>query len=470
MERVRARAWAALRSPEAWVAGVRIGAMPLAFALNILLAALLPAADFGHQVVLLSLLGPVSLVCRLGFDHVLLKIVPARLAAGDGRAAVRLIAVGTLATAAMAGLLALALQAGPVRDGVAWLLGLDKALLAEAPWALLIFSFALAPLAAQALRCLQRARMANVLKGAAHPLLCLVLVLAVAALSGPLEVATTLWLVAIAQATTGLVGLAVLVPACRHLARERPAQPSAAPEASVVRLIAELWPTSVLMHVLQQADVWLASALLGPAAAGIYALAVRAATLVGLPLSVHIAVSAPRITGHLQRGLRSELERELRAKTTLGALASAGILLGGLAVLAVLGALHADPRVPLATGLFAIVGMAQLVGVMAGMGWEVLLYAGGQSGSMAARAGLTVTAWALALALWPDPHVLALARGAGIAGGRAFAARQAARLAGIRTTLDLDLLRDRWARLLVASGAARSQDRPAGAGGGEPGP
>jgi O-antigen/teichoic acid export membrane protein len=309
-------------------AALHVTTRALGFATTLVLAAILGAVGYGAYAWAIAVVTVLRVPLKLGRDRLLVREVAAHTARSQP-GFVRGV-IGDSARVVVAGSVGFALAA----EIALALAGASSPLLSALRVGLLVLPFATLMSAAQgALQGLHRVVASQLPDALLRPVVFLTLLAAVAvAGGGDLTAETALALQAIAMA-------AALVATARLLARSLPAPVrSAAPRRDT-----RAWNRSGLTLALnaglavlgQRIDLILVGALLGASSAGVYGLAVAAASVATLPLVALTLPLSPLVAEFHARGERARLAQTITVATrwalgvtvvAAGALAAAGPL------------------------------------------------------------------------------------------------------------------------------------------------
>lgn len=298
-------------------------ALPIGLLQAMLLARLIAPGDLGAYFLTMSLVVLLSFVAQGGLGRAMVKVVASAIATDRPRAARYGLRVAWIVTLLGGLTVAILLTAGPGRQ----LVGLlhDGALLIPVlPMiGLLVIAFAFIDLSTETLRGFHDLRAASVLTDMLLQRLLLVLVLTGAWLMAwPLSLITVL-------AVSGGAALATLAAAALLL---RPHLAGLGSQGTPWRTteILRHGPPFLLVRVntwlMAGADLWILAMFRPPEEVALYGAASRLALLAGIPFTVCNGVIAPVIAELFAQGRRAQLERVVRAGTTLSALPSVALV------------------------------------------------------------------------------------------------------------------------------------------------
>ena len=375
-------------------AALHVATRALGFATTLALAALLGASGYGAYAWSIAVVAVLRVVLKLGRDRLLVREVAARTARAEPELvrgvmgdSARVVVLGSVGFA-LAAEIALALAGG------------SSPLVSALRVGLVVLPFATLMSAAQgALQGLHRVVPSQLPDALLRPLLFLALVAAVAIVaSGDLTAEAALALQAVATA-------AALVATIRVLWRSLPASVrSAAPRGD-----ARAWNRSGLTLALnaglgvlgQRIDLILVGVLLGASSAGVYGLAVAAASVAALPVAALTLPLSPLVAELHAQGDDARLARTVTVSTrwTLGATVVLGAALAaaGPLGLPLLGHAFAAGSGPLALLCLAAILNASfaangLVLMMAGFERLAAVATGAGTASCAGLAALLIPA------------------------------------------------------------------------------
>lgn len=370
---------------------VSLAGTGLGLGCHLLLARWLGEAAYGVYAYLLTWIGILALLSRLGFETALVRFLPkyrvegrADLARGLLRRADRLCLLAALAIAGTAGavLAVLAPRLDPALVGAGWV-----ALAAIPPLALIgVRKGALQGLGRVVWAQVPDALLRPALVAVAAALAWLVAGRAGAALAMALTVGA--WLVALALAWLGqrraLVAGSLAGAGVEISDRTR----------EWLRVSLPLLLVSGMRQLLNQTDVLLVGALLGPTEAGIYFVAARLTHLISFGLVASNAVASPLISATHAAGRQGELQRLV----TLSAWGASGFaLLVALSLLllrAPLLALFGDAFVA-GGAVLAVLAAGQVVNALTGPVGQLLNMTGHQDANARILAVITLANLAL---------------------------------------------------------------------------
>ena len=352
---------------------VKISAAGVAFAVEVILARALGAAQFGMYVYALTWTLVLALVARLGLDNGSVRFVSvynARqewgLLRGFRRRSWRLV-------------LAAAVVLGAVQAAVAWLLraplGLDQV---RVFWVacLLLPVVALNGVRQGTLRGLKRVVEADLPENVLRPLLLALAVLVLyLGLDRPLAAAQAMALHALAAAAALVVGSFWLFRTFPPAAR------AAAPSYDTglwIRVALPLLAIAGMHLLLGQIDILMIGALLGPTSAGLYAAASRVALVVGLALQAVNSILGPMVadfhaTGR-HRQLQQAVTRVARGVLVFAVIAAALLVALGTPLLRLFG-----PEFTVALNPLYVLVAGQLVNALVGSVGLLMTMTGAQN-------------------------------------------------------------------------------------------
>lgn len=357
-----------------WALLGKVMSIVLALLVNALLARLLPAAEMGAYLTVLSLLAVAVVVTQFGLNQSTVKLLaearlrddPAVLAAVARRLLVMAVAAALAGAAALHGLLGLFPDALPAVQP-------HRAELAA--W---LFALSLGGVLAESFRGLHDIRNASLFGGILASSLLLLLLLVAWFAPGATTLADairySLWAAAASMAVAAAVALR------RHPALLRPGLAGAPDVRAVLRLTLPVWAVSLLGVVLAMAQVDLI--MLGLASNGeqvaLYGSAARLVLLVMMSLVIVNSVVSPLIAELNAQGRLQELERMLRRTAALAALPSLLALLvmifcGKWVLVMIYGEYYGA-----AAGVLAVLALGQVANVYAGSCNMVLVMTGHQ--------------------------------------------------------------------------------------------
>lgn len=336
----------------------RMTGVAASFGVSIVLTRFLPAADVGMYLLAYSVTFVLAAVGRLGFQQTVVRQVASALAAGDGRRARRSAWLTIEITIAFAGAIGLALWLAGA-DALANVFeapGLAAAALAVGLWT---FSESVRIVAAEGHRGFHDITSATMYGEGPRNLLVL---LALLAALGTQWVTSSSGAISIAAAT-GFVMATIATATLLYHARPRPKTPLRHRDVFVDSL--PLSFASIAAVVLAQADIVIVGALEDSESVAVYGVALRLATVVGVPALVLASVAAPRIARLHALGRISELEQLVRTVATIATIPVAAILIAfaaaGHGILRILfGPVYEDgwaPLVILSAGCVVTVAM-----------------------------------------------------------------------------------------------------------------
>lgn len=385
----------ALLGDGAWVLGVRLLTGASAFVIQVLLARLLAPADLGGYFLAVSVSLPLAAAGQLGLGAVALRAVAAALArqAPDQAADVTMGALRAAALGAL-GVLAAACLSGPLVQiplGLSALCGL---------WAALLIGQGLL---AELLRGFGRPRTAALLGGAIGNLAALTPLAALWLGGATLQLPHVIALLALGAG----LALAVGGVSLRHaLGRQQAAAgaagglpaPTPSSAAHPWALLRQAWPlllNQLLLLAMARLDLWIVGLWGPPALVAGYAIALRLALFVAMPLEIGRAAIAGRIAALHAQGRLDQLERLLRATATLMLLGALPIALAWAVAGAPLIGLIYGPAYTVAAPLLVILSLGQLANVATGLCGQTLILSG--HGALVLRVNLLASLAALAL-------------------------------------------------------------------------
>lgn len=300
-----------------------IGALVLV-GVQLSLARLLGAVEFGYFLYALTLVNVLGLATRLGMDTAQVRFIPAYRVQGDWPRLIGILRFGDRLTLLLGSALGLLLA------GMVWLLrdslepGLARVLWVAAP--MLPVAGGLVYLRGSALQGLKRVELAPLPDAIVRPVV-------LAALTGG---GYLVWGFAtgaqamVANLAAALVGVAV---GSVLLRRQLPAEArSAVPVTDPRTWLRTAWPLSLvagMRFVLHQTDILLLGILADTTTAGIYGAASRLSRLVTFGLAAANSISAPMISELHSKGAMRSLQRMVTLTswgTTLWSLAFAAAL------------------------------------------------------------------------------------------------------------------------------------------------
>lgn len=369
-----------------WSLTGRLSALVLGLAISVMLARLLAPADLGLYFLAVSVAGFLATGAQLGLGQVVVRLVGA--ARGNGRPddaadAVRTAARLGVPTALAIGVLS-ALVLGPLVFAAVFALPL------ELPVAILlgavVSATAVESLVSQTWRAYEDIPRAVVFGGLASRL-------GVAAGLGAILV--TARTVGVATALAVLLGatvapLLVAVPRLSvSIGGWRGGSNRQGP-ATLAGMAAPFLGISLLTAVNTHIDLWVVGTSLAPDAVAVYANAAKVALLLGTPLVIANGVLPPMIARLHGTGRTAELERVLRAASTVAAVPT----LLGLGIVATLGrpllSVLFGPVFGAGATVLLLLGASQLAFVATGPCGFVLMMSGHERPVLAIGLGTTV--------------------------------------------------------------------------------
>lgn len=234
----------------------------------------------------------------------------------------------------------------------------------------------------------------------------------------------------IATAVATVVGVVLLR---RFLARQRTGE-AVAPTGWLTTALPLAYLATVAV-VAAQVDLVLVGLLTSPEDAGAYAVAVRGSMIIGIPLTVINATSAPTFARLWAKGERSKLQREvtLAVRSALGLtlVLGAAFVFFGSAFLGLFG-----PGFERGVGPLAILSIGRVLGTAAGSTGTLLVMTGQERGAALGVTVGTVVEIGLVLLLVPLQGLVgaAIASGAGIVTTNLIQAVLIRRRLGLRAT------------------------------------
>ncbi|MEN8705226.1 MAG: oligosaccharide flippase family protein [Nocardioides marinisabuli] len=295
------------------------------FAVSIALTRFLDPNEVGLYLLAYSVVFVLAAVGRLGFQQTVVRQVASSLAADNPTAANRSAWVAAEVTMLTSGLIALAVCAfgGPLFQHLFDTPSLTTAALAIGIWT---FSESVRTVGAEAHRGFHDIRSATLFGEGPRNLLLL----------GSMSLGLSLTLINDARGAilvAAITGLAMAAASLGSLALRTWPRPNRMAGASGQRhrdALVDSLPLALgglATVVLAQADLIIVGALKDSSSVAIYGLALRVATLVGLPALVLASITAPRIAHLHTLDKKDELEKLLRIIATAATLPVAAILL-----------------------------------------------------------------------------------------------------------------------------------------------
>lgn len=305
-----------LRRGGVWALLGKMLSIVLALLVNALLARLLPVAEMGAYLMVISLLAVATVVTQFGLHQSTVKLLAeARLRADPtALAAVARRMLGLAVAAALAGALGLYFLLGLFPDDLP---AVQPHRTELAAW---LFAIALGGVLAESFRGLHDIRSASLFGGLLASALLLALLMLAWFAPAAVALAEAIRYSLLAAATSMVV--AAVVALRRHPALLRRGLAGAPGVREVMRLTLPVWAVSLLGVVLAMAQVDLI--VLGLASSGeqvaLYGAAARLVLLVMMSQVIVNSVVSPLIAELHSQGRRKDLERMLRQTAALAAL------------------------------------------------------------------------------------------------------------------------------------------------------
>lgn len=295
------------------------------FGATIALTRFLAPEDVGVYLLAYSITFVLAAVGRLGFQQTVVRQVASNLAAGNVLNAYRSAWLAIEVTIAVSGVIGFAVWAtgGQILSTAFDSPGLSAAALAIGAW---IFSESVRAVGAEAHRGFHDVWSATLFGEGPRNLLLLGVMTAALSMSliddarGAITIA----------AVTGLTMAGAAVASLILRIRPRPQRASTSSAQGHKGALLDSLPLALgglATVVLAQADLMIVGALKDSDSVAVYGLALRVATLVGLPALVLAAITAPRIAHLHTLGKQDELEKLLRTVATLATIPVSVVLL-----------------------------------------------------------------------------------------------------------------------------------------------
>jgi len=359
--------------------GLRIAAIGLGFLATFAMARLLGVAAFGVYALVIAWTTLLSTPAMLGFERLLVRELAAFESRDEWTRIRGILRLAQRVVLPLAVALALALA------GFGALLGDPHGLgapLAFALGATIIPLTVFINVRQSALQGLHRVALSFVPETLIRP--GLLLLLAGGALLLGVQQPTALLGVSLVVVATAVALVVSVVLLRRHLGARRHG-PSEEPQAWLPSALPLAYLATIAV-IGAQVDLVLVGILLGPEDAGVYAVAVRGAAMIGIPLTVINATSAPTFARLWARGERARLQRELtltvRSAVAVTVVVAAAFIVFGGAFLDLFG-----PGFERGAGPLVVLTVGRVLGTAAGPTGTLLAMTGQER---AAALGVTV--------------------------------------------------------------------------------
>lgn len=347
--------WSRVLSGSAWALGGKIFLAAKGVLLNMLLARMLPPAEFGVFFLAQSLVVLGTTIGMLGVNRSIVRVIAESCAAGDqAKAADWIRSAFLLVTAgAVSVFLLLIVFRGPFTLTV-----FDSPLLFAAAWLIAGWMVAniLQQIVAECFRGFHDIRGATVFGGALSGLLLLVS-LSIMMFVGDAGLTGVLWLMILSIFVSGALGWLLLHDRVKQLTNDaseaREDGHAGASMEALFRLSLPMLVANITFFTFGYADIWVVGAFRTETEVAVYGAASRLVMLIGMPLVVVNLVVPPLIAELYGQGRRRELQTVLRQLTTLSGIPALIVLL--------VFAIAAGPVMRLVFGGFYTAGASVLV-------------------------------------------------------------------------------------------------------------
>lgn len=303
----------------AWAFLARMLAVASGFAVQVLLARLLPPAELGAYFLVQSVVAVAAMLAQAGLNRTLIRQIAESLGVGrPGRARGALVKASGLAcllVGAAAGLYAL--LGGWLGRSVFDSVAMAGAVAAASTW---VAAQALQSLVAGAVRGFHRVGTAAMLDGAIAGVLTASMLGCAYLGWSRIEFTSVVWIAAGSCLASVALGTALVVRRVAGI----PAEP--VPVGVLLRSALPLGITAVAHAALQQGDLWIVGGVLSPDEVALYGAAKRLIRLISLPLVIINLVLPPLVADLHARGERVRLERAIRGVATLTGLPSVAVI------------------------------------------------------------------------------------------------------------------------------------------------
>jgi len=290
-------------------AGLRFAAAGLSFGVQIALARLMGAGQYGLFVVMLSSVAVLALPVSLGLDLSIIRFLPAFVRDNDG-AALKGLVRRAVTLALVLGTLSALLWVGTAH----WITGESPGVTALIASAALVPAFGLVAIGTGILRALHRIGRAQLPTDVIDPILLVGIIALAYAAVGRVDATMAIWVKLLA------VGVSVAMLGLWSSRGLRPLMAGAVPRYDTAAWVKVGIPLIVIggsVVLLGRLDTLMVSALVSPTEAGIYLVALKVGTLIEMVMAAVNTIAAPLIAGFHARADYAGLERLLRT-TTVG--------------------------------------------------------------------------------------------------------------------------------------------------------
>jgi O-antigen/teichoic acid export membrane protein len=377
------------------------------FAINLLLARLLPPQEMGRYFLLVSLVAVGVVLSQFGLDQIAVRRVAVHLSLGDTARVSGV--VRDILWLGTSGAIFASLGMAGVSSAFGWEPGMVLVVIA---W---IGTLTWQNLLAEILRGFHDIRGATLYGRVISGTVSVSLLAFLWAFHSPVGLGQVTPVLVLGSCVSILLaGLAVRRRIPRGVAAGPPAK------SHLSSLVREAWPVllNTLVWVVRgQADLWVLSVFRPPAEVAVYGIVTRLATFLTVPQALTRSVISARIADLYTQEKRADLEQFLRRSATLaGGLAVAAyaaIALGGGSLLGLLYGWDYGAGAP----AFLLLGLGQVIAVGAGLSATTMIMAGHQHKVLAVSlvSGLFTLLAAVPLARWYGMAGVAGAVGAGTA-------------------------------------------------------
>lgn len=368
--------WSRLAAGGRWVVMGKAVAAGTTVLANAILARFLAPAELGAYFLLLSLVLTLANTSHLGMNHAVIRFTAEAMGRQDeGRA--RLALSRSILVGGAGALAGGAVLLGP---SGAWLAGIfTSPLLASVlpPAAIWLVAFAVQNLLAEAFRGLHDIRMSTLFSGTLYGVINVALFGAAWIIwrNGSLRHVVTLS--SISATAVAVIAVAVIARRIRPMRRG-----GELPFAELLRAGIPLWISTLTLYAISQMDLWIMGATRAPAEVAVYGAAARLVTTLAMPLLIVNAVLPPVIADLYGRGEVARLEETLRRTAALAALPALAVMV----LITVFGRqlleLVYGPYYRAGWIVLLILGVGQLINVLAGSCGTTLMMTGHQNTMM----------------------------------------------------------------------------------------